>query len=172
MESKYYPILGGIFVLVIVGFLFWQRNLVATKELAMQELDNFSNKSSQININNIMDNTSNQSAESEELKIEVVQEGSGQEAKNNDTVFVHYTGYLTNGQVFDSSIGRGEPIEFVLGTGRVIKGWDQGILGMKIGEKRKLTIPSSLGYGSSGAGGVIPPNATLIFDVELVKIGK
>jgi len=172
MESKYYPILGGIFILVIIGFLFWQKNLVATKNLAVQGLNDLNSKSSQLNTNNIMDNINNQSAEKEELKIEVIKDGSGQEAKNNDTVFVHYTGYLANGQVFDSSIGRGQPIEFVLGTGQVIKGWEQGILGMKVGEKRKLTIPSSLGYGSSGAGGVIPPDATLIFEVELMSIGR
>ena len=112
----------------------------------------------------------NQTTESNELKIEVTQEGEGVEAKNGDTVAVHYTGYLVNGQVFDSSIGRGEPIEFVLGTGGVIKGWDQGVLGMKVGEKRKLTIPSDLGYGNRGIPGTIPPAATLHFLVELLEV--
>lgn len=170
MESQYYPILGGIFVLVIVSFLFWQRNLVATKDLAVQELNNFSDKG--LDINNIMNNINNQATGSEELKIEILQEGAGMEAKSNDVVSVHYTGYLTNGQVFDSSIGRGEPFSFTLGAGQVIKGWDRGVLGMKVGEKRKLTIPSDLGYGSVGAGGVIPPNATLIFEVEMIHIGQ
>jgi FKBP-type peptidyl-prolyl cis-trans isomerase len=86
------------------------------------------------------------------------------------TVRVHYSGKLTNGKVFDSSYTRGEPIEFVLGRGQVIKGWDEGIALMKVGGKATLTIPPELGYGQRGAGGVIPPNATLIFDVELVNV--
>lgn len=86
------------------------------------------------------------------------------------TVSVHYTGKLTNGTVFDSSVTRGTPIEFQLGVGRVIKGWDEGIALMKVGGKATLTIPPELGYGARGAGGVIPPNATLIFDVELVSV--
>ncbi|KAH3682052.1 hypothetical protein WICPIJ_006988 [Wickerhamomyces pijperi] len=94
-----------------------------------------------------------------------------QQASDNDMVSVHYTGSLkSNGQIFDSSVSRGRPIEFKLGVGQVIKGWDQGILGMCIGEKRKLQIPSELGYGKRGAGGVIPPNADLVFDVELMAI--
>ncbi|MDD5738896.1 MAG: FKBP-type peptidyl-prolyl cis-trans isomerase [Candidatus Pacebacteria bacterium] len=112
----------------------------------------------------------NQSTTGDELKIEVLQPGTGAEAKNGDTVSVHYTGYLTNGQVFDSSIGRGEPFSFILGTGQVIRGWDEGVLGMRAGEKRKLTIPSDLAYGEAGAGGVIPPNATLVFEVEMIDI--
>jgi peptidylprolyl isomerase len=104
-----------------------------------------------------------------ELKIEDLVVGSGAAAKNGDTVSVHYTGWLENGTKFDSSVG-GDPIEFVLGSGRVIPGWEKGLLGMKVGGKRKLTIPPSLGYGASGAGDTIPPNATLIFEVELVAI--
>jgi FKBP-type peptidyl-prolyl cis-trans isomerase FkpA len=98
--------------------------------------------------------------------------GKGAVAKAGDKVKVQYTGSLTNGTVFDSSRTRNQPFEFVLGRGRVIKGWDEGVAGMKVGGKRKLTIPPSLGYGARGAGGKIPPNSTLLFDVELVEIGK
>jgi FKBP-type peptidyl-prolyl cis-trans isomerase len=96
--------------------------------------------------------------------------GTGEPAEAGKTVRVHYTGKLTNGKVFDSSYTRGEPIEFKLGAGRVIKGWDEGIALMKVGGKATLTIPPQLGYGERGAGGVIPPNATLVFDVELVSV--
>lgn len=96
--------------------------------------------------------------------------GTGEQAVAGKTVRVHYTGKLQNGKVFDSSIPRGEPIEFTLGVGRVIKGWDEGIALMKVGGKAQLVIPPQLGYGERGAGGVIPPNATLIFDVELVSV--
>jgi peptidylprolyl isomerase len=96
--------------------------------------------------------------------------GTGAQAKAGDTVRVHYTGKLTNGKKFDSSVDRGDPLEFKLGVGRVIKGWDEGIALMKVGGTATLTIPPQLAYGERGAGGVIPANATLIFDVELVGI--
>jgi FKBP-type peptidyl-prolyl cis-trans isomerase FkpA len=105
------------------------------------------------------------------LIIEEVKLGDGVVATKGKTVSVHYTGVLTNGTKFDSSLDRGQPIVFALGTGRVIKGWDQGIEGMKVGGKRKLTIPPELAYGARGTpGGPIPPNATLVFDVELVAV--
>src|SRR5512132_443705 len=105
------------------------------------------------------------------LKYEDLVVGKGPEAKAGQTVTVHYTGWLTDGKKFDSSKDRGQTFEFPLGGGRVIKGWDEGVQGMKVGGKRKLTIPPGLGYGPRGAGGVMPPNATLIFEVELLKVG-
>ena len=105
------------------------------------------------------------------LQYEDLSEGTGAAAKAGDSVEVHYTGWLIDGTKFDSSLDRGRPFGFQLGAGRVIKGWDEGVAGMKVGGKRKLTIPPDLGYGSRGAGGVIPPNATLVFEVELLKVG-
>ena len=99
-----------------------------------------------------------------------IQAGTGTQAVAGKTVSVHYTGKFQNGKVFDSSVSRGEPITFQLGAGRVIKGWDEGIALMKVGGKAQLIIPPNLGYGERGAGGVIPPNATLVFDVELVDV--
>lgn len=105
-----------------------------------------------------------------ELKIEDVKVGDGTEAVSGKKVSVHYTGWLTNGTKFDSSVDRGQTFSFQLGAGQVIKGWDQGVAGMKVGGKRQLIIPPTMGYGERGAGGVIPPNATLVFDVELKDV--
>ena len=96
--------------------------------------------------------------------------GGGDEAQKGQRVTVHYTGWLTNGTKFDSSKDHGEPFSFKLGAGQVIAGWDEGVAGMKVGGQRKLTIPPELGYGARGAGGVIPPNATLVFEVELLAV--
>jgi FKBP-type peptidyl-prolyl cis-trans isomerase len=100
-----------------------------------------------------------------------VREGDGEEATIGDTVVVHYTGWLPNGMKFDSSRDRAEPFTFVLGEGRVIPGWEEGVAGMKVGGQRRLVIPPHLGYGPIGAGDVIPPDATLVFDVELLETG-
>jgi FKBP-type peptidyl-prolyl cis-trans isomerase len=104
------------------------------------------------------------------LAIEDLVIGSGAAAARGRRVTVHYTGWLTNGSKFDSSKDRNQPFAFSLGRGQVIQGWEQGVEGMKVGGKRKLTIPPELGYGARGAGGVIPPNATLVFEVELLGV--
>jgi len=104
------------------------------------------------------------------LRYKMIQKGNGKKAENGKTVSVHYTGQLEDGKVFDSSIPRKKPIEFPLGMGNVIEGWDEGIALLQVGDKARFVIPSHLGYGSRGAGGAIPPNATLIFDVELMDV--
>ena len=105
------------------------------------------------------------------LKIESLNKGTGPAPKKGDTVTVHYTGWLTDGTKFDSSVDRNDPFAFVLGAGQVIRGWDEGVATMRVGDKARLTIPSDMGYGAHGYPGVIPPNATLIFEVELISIG-
>lgn len=105
-----------------------------------------------------------------ELKIEDIQVGEGQEVKAGDTISIHYTGTLEDGTKFDSSVDRGQPLTAQIGVGQLIQGWDQGVPGMKVGGKRKLTIPAELGYGEMGVPGVIPGGATLIFEIDLVDI--
>ncbi len=113
----------------------------------------------------------NQRCDKGQLKVEVLEKGSGTRVDNEDVVSVHYVGRLEDGTKFDSSIDRGESFSFTLGAGEVISGWDQGVLGMQVGEKRRLTIGPALGYGENGVPGVIPPDSVLIFEVELLEIG-
>ena len=152
-----------IIVIVLIGFLTWEldfkKNPAPQTESQETNMDN----------NPIIDSLSNDLVDG--LQMEVLQEGEGNEAKVGDTVAVHYTGYLENGEVFDSNIANDQPFSFTLGAGQVIKGWDLGVLGMKVGEKRKLTIAPALAYGTAGVPGAIPANATLIFEVELLGIG-
>ncbi len=144
MDKKYIVNFVVFFIVVVVAFFIYQK---------------------------FMPNLENEEVVKEEFNIEVLQEGKGEEAKIGDTVSVHYMGVLRDGTKFDSSLDREEPFSFTLGENRVIQGWEQGIVGMKVSEKRKLTIPAELGYGEAGIpGGPIPPNATLIFEVELLGI--
>lgn len=152
-------------VLITVGFLiFYNKNKTDKGAVKQDETINLKLTNQKMNGNDKL-TTSKQGVE-----IEILKEGAGAVAKKGDTVSVHYVGTLENGTKFDSSVDRGTSFEFSLGAGQVIPGWDIGVEGMKIGEARKLTIPSELAYGSRGAGNAIPPNATLIFEVELLKI--
>ncbi len=105
------------------------------------------------------------------MKIEKLTAGNGATPKTGDTVTVHYTGWLTDGTKFDSSVDRDDPFAFVLGAGQVIRGWDEGVAALKVGDKARLTIPPEMAYGADGYPGAIPPNATLIFEVELLAVG-
>jgi len=158
MSKKTILIIIIIIVLVILGFMLSQNKTVAPtseKSVSVQSSTATNN------------NTKNM-----QLEIKTTEQGTGDRiVKTGDTVSVQYTGKLEDGTKFDSSYDHGgQPFSFTVGVGQVIKGWDQGLLGAKVGEKRTLTIPSDLGYGATGAGASIPPNATLIFDVEVVSI--
>ncbi len=157
MDKNKIIALAIIVVLVTIGFfIFYNKNKTAinvTKQDKMADLK-----------------LNNQKMDKRGVQIEILKEGTGAPAKNGDKVSVHYVGVLENGTKFDSSVDRGTPFEFTLGAGQVIPGWNIGVEGMKIEEVRKLTIPSELAYGSSGAGNAIPPNATLIFEVQLLEI--
>lgn len=167
-----------IFIGVIVGF--WIKKTPQTAVPVVQNSQNQAvdttvpNQTAEVKTTDLPAQTgvkkTNKITTIQGMKIETTKEGTGTEIVNGKTAVVHYTGKLTDGKVFDSSVTRGTPFEFPLGAGMVIKGWDLGVLGMKIGEKRILTIPAELGYGARGAGSAIPPNATLVFEVELLGI--
>jgi peptidylprolyl isomerase len=122
-----------------------------------------------VKIKDVMGGDANASSDAK-VQIEALKEGTGAVVKEGDTVVVHYTGWLQNGTKFDSSLDHGQPFQFTVGLGEVIKGWDKGVAGMKVGGKRKLIIPPELAYGAEGKGGALPPNATLTFDIELLRI--
>lgn len=155
MQKK---VLIGIVVLIVAGIIY--------TVISGRKEENMSNPDLNTPSASINPSTSN----SAELKIEDIKEGTGSAVKSGDTIIINYSGTLLNGTKFDSSYDRGQPFQTQIGVGQVIKGWDQGLIGMKVGGKRRLTIPSSLAYGERGAGGVIPPNATLIFDLELLEV--
>lgn len=156
--SKYIINFIIFFVVLALGVLAYQFWFAPSEEVAITNVE-----IEVPNSNNIMENNI------EGLEIEILQEGAGDEAKDGDSVSVHYTGTLVDGTKFDSSVDRGQPFQFGLGAGQVIRGWDLGVKGMKVGEKRKLTIAPELGYGGRDMGS-IPPNSTLIFEVELLEI--
>lgn len=176
MDKSKIIALSTAVVLITVGFLiFYGRNKNEKPQPAQLDLQKAANIGG---ANNDSQNSklTNQKMNKQGVQIEVLKEGTGAMAKSGlsaqagDKVSVHYVGVLENGTKFDSSVDRGTPFEFTLGAGQVIPGWDIGVEGMKIGEVRKLTIPSNLAYGSRGAGSAIPPNAILIFEVELLGI--
>ena len=152
-----------LIVIVVISLAFWVRN---------KELNNHLSRSSISSNQESKQKSQAKEFEKNGLKIEILREGKGEKVKSGDSVSVNYIGRLEDGTKFDSNFDRGVPFNFKIGAGQVIKGWDIGVLGMKIGEKRKLIIPPDLAYGTRGIPGAIPPNATLIFEVELLKIDR
>lgn len=161
MSKKTIYIVVGILVIVAGWFFLTSKNKNTDLEKINKNLNTQTNMAT---------DSANPDSIGAKLIIEDIKVGDGKEVKSGDTVVMHYKGTLTDGTKFDSSYDRNEPFTTQIGVGQVIKGWDQGVPGMKISGKRKLTIPSDLGYGASGAGAVIPPYATLVFEVELLEI--
>ncbi len=166
-----------IFIIIAVAVIaggVWYSNQMSGDQTVVGQADqsgiNQTSTAANITTNPITNNPTTMNTD--QLQIKDITVGTGAVAQNGQKVTVNYVGTLDNGTKFDSSYDRNQPFSFLLGAGQVIKGWDQGVLGMKVGGKRELVIPASLGYGAQGAGGVIPPNATLHFTVELLKVGQ
>ena len=154
----------NIIFFTIIGVL-----IIASVYFSIQYLDRDENKAS--DLNPMVESKEPEESQEAGLKIEILEPGTGAKAQNGNRLTVHYAGYLEDGTKFDSSIDRGEPFSFVLGQGLVIQGWELGLQDSQAGEKRKLIIPSELGYGETGTpGGPIPPNATLVFEIEVLSI--
>jgi FKBP-type peptidyl-prolyl cis-trans isomerase len=164
---RFTTIFSIILVIALLGFGFYA---MRSDEGSNRAADYTRPSTTQQNMNTNTNPAPEMSVNAEGLGIQIFRAGSGPAATTSNTVVVHYVGTLEDGTKFDSSVDRGQPFSFTLGEGSVIAGWEQGILGMQVGEQRRLQIPSELGYGAAGAGGVIPPNATLLFDVELLEI--
>jgi FKBP-type peptidyl-prolyl cis-trans isomerase len=187
MQKSVLIVVLMIAVMAILGYVTWQSSINKNQMPAISDLGIYPEQnnspvpqgnnpaSDSTGTNSINNNPINaiNSFMIQNMKVEVLKEGTGEAAKSGDNVSVNYVGTLTDGTKFDSSYDRNKPFSFSLGAGQVIKGWDLGVAGMKTGEKRRLTIPSDLGYGAGGTpGGPIPPNATLIFEVELLGINQ
>lgn len=170
---------GVIFIGLLVGIVYSvlyfanksNTEIKLPKNMAGQNEDANQNNNQKVAPSAAANTQPAEPVKNDELQYAILKQGSGPEAKKGDKVSVHYVGTLTDGTKFDSSVDRGTPFSFTLGAGQVIQGWDVGVAGMKIGERRRLVIPPKFGYGEEGTpGGPIPPNATLIFEVELLKI--
>jgi len=169
MKKINFTIILIIILAVIVGGIYWFSSSMQNQQSPAGQNQQNQTMSEQ-NQNQTQQALS--AYEIQGMKVEILQEGTGQVTQVGDTVTVNYVGTLEDGTKFDSSIDRGETFSFTLGENRVIQGWELGVLGMKVGEKRKLTIPADLAYGNQAVGDIIPANATLIFEVELVGISQ